>query len=175
MASLSPLWNLQWTAPSPPYIPLPSTIKRIFIQGPAHSHPSLELLSASPNPKPSSLPAFKTPILFIHGGFGSASVYIPFLIHLSNLGYNCHALSLRGHGHSQQLGFLRMVFGTTADALALDVARGVEFLEQLFGAKGEVVLCGHSSGGGLVQMCCDREYVRVKAVVLLAGTPSFGG
>lgn len=173
-SALSPLWNLQWTAPSPPYIPLPDSIKRTFVQGPPPNHYDLELLSAIPNKSPAEPPAFTSPILFVHGGFGSASVYIPFLLHLSHLGYSAHALSLRGHGHSTYPGYLKMVYWTTAEDLALDVARGVEFLEKMSAGKGNVVLVGHSSGGGLVQMCCDREYVKAKALILLAGTPSFG-
>lgn len=79
-----------------------------------------------------------------------------------------------------------MVFTMTATSLAEDVAAGVAHLEKEFcpsnnhtkhgkdGYRGEVVLCGHSSGGGLAQMVCDQELVKVKALVLLAGTPSFG-
>lgn len=80
-----------------------------------------------------------------------------------------------------------MVFMTSATSLAEDVAAGVAHLEKVYchsddhkkhgkdGYRGEVVLCGHSSGGGLVQMVCDQEMAKVKALVLLAGTPSFGG
>lgn len=63
---------------------------------------------------------------------------------------------------------------TSAYTLATDVAAGVAYLEEKFGAKGGVVLAGHSSGGGLVQMVCDRELAQVKALILVAGTPSFG-
>lgn len=58
--------------------------------------------------------------------------------------------------------------------LATDIAAGIAHLETQYGRKGDVVLVGHSSGGGLVQMVCDQELAKVKALVLLAGTPSFG-
>ncbi len=79
---------------------------------------------------------------------------------------------------------------TTATALAEDIAAGVNHLEKegikrggglvveserRGWGKGDVVLVGHSDGGGLVQVACDRELVKVKALVLLSGTPSFGG
>lgn len=67
-----------------------------------------------------------------------------------------------------------MVFLTTAYTLATDVAAGVAHLEKEYGQKGEVVLAGHSSGGGLVQIVCDQELAHVRSLVLLAGTPSFG-
>jgi pimeloyl-ACP methyl ester carboxylesterase len=68
-----------------------------------------------------------------------------------------------------------MAFLTTAYALATDICAGIAHLERQFGEHGEVVLAGHSSGGGLVQIVCDQELARVHALALLAGTPSFGG
>lgn len=67
-----------------------------------------------------------------------------------------------------------MAFLTTAYALATDIRAGIAHLETLFGARGEVVLAGHSAGGGLVQIVCDQELARVQALALLAGIPSFG-
>lgn len=196
-------WTLTWTPQPPPTLDLPSGITRSFIDTP---NGKLELLSAlpsrstsyptsgvppfpnrpsSPNPMHQT-PAFRNPILFVHGGFGCAAVYVPWMLHLASRGYSCHAISLRGHGHSWDPGFAKMVFTTTATSLAGDVAAGVAYLEKEFrpsdnhtkhgkdGYRGEVVLCGHSSGGGLVQMVCDQELAKVKALVLLAGTPSFG-
>ncbi|OBT54027.1 hypothetical protein VE04_06078 [Pseudogymnoascus sp. 24MN13] len=67
-----------------------------------------------------------------------------------------------------------MALLTTAYALATDIRAGISHLETLFNARGEVVLVGHSAGGGLVQIVCDQELARVQALALLAGTPSFG-
>lgn len=198
-------WQLTWKPQPPPGFTLPSGITRSFIDTPGGN---LELLSALPSkstsyptssvppfsarpPSPNPLnqtPAFKNPILFAHGGFGSAAVYIPWLLHLSSHGYSCHAISVRGHGHSYDPGFIKMVFLTSANSLAEDVAAGVAHLEKEYcaptsetahghgqdGFRSKVVLCGHSSGGGLVQMACDQELAKVKALVLLAGTPSSG-
>ncbi|KFZ09406.1 hypothetical protein V501_05578 [Pseudogymnoascus sp. VKM F-4519 (FW-2642)] len=45
-----------------------------------------------------------------------------------------------------------MALLTTAYALATDIRAGISHLETLYGARGEVVLVGHSAGGGLVQI-----------------------
>ena len=199
-------WQLTWKPQPPPVIELPPGVTRSFIETP---NGKLELLSAlpqksipyptsgvppfttapaSPNPQHQT-PAFKNPILFVHGGFGCAVIFVPWMLHLTSHGYRCHAISVRGHGQSWDPGYLKMVFATSATSLAEDVAAGVAYLEGRFwetgadktkvkhvkdGYRGEVILCGHSSGGGLVQMVCDQELAKVKALVLLAGTPSFG-
>jgi len=163
-------WILSWRPTIPPANPLPEGITRSFISTPSGA---LELLSAKP-PSNSTSAALQSPILFCHGGFGCAEVYVPWLQHLASRGYNAHAMSVRGHGHSWAPGFFRMTFLTTASTLATDVAAGVAYLEKEYGKKGEVILAGHSSGGGLVQMVCDQELAEVKALILIAGTPSFG-
>ena len=37
------------------------------------------------------------------------------------------------------------------------------------------VLLGYSNGGGISQMSLDRGYAKASALVVLAGTPNFGG
>ena len=164
-------WTLSWKPSAPPPTPLPAGITRSFITTPTGP---LELLSATPNPFPNTK-VLQSPILFCHGGFGCAELFLPWLTLLAAHGYNVHALSIRGHGHSWAPSFMRMAFLTTAYALATDICAGIAHLERQFGENGEVVLAGHSSGGGLVQIVCDQELARVHALALLAGTPSFGG
>lgn len=189
-----PFWRLPWTAssnnPTPP--PLPPGVTRTYIPTPQGD---LELLSAVP---PSSFlssttsSTLTTPspvphILFLHGGFGSAAVWLPYLTYLStNHGIPCHALSLRGHGASWRPGYLRMVWGTGLAAMTEDVVAVVVEGLKVFGEGLEVVLVGHSSGGGLAQWvieteaggCGDGGKGRLKGMVrglgLLAGTPCFG-
>src|SRR3954471_5882036 len=84
---------------------LPPNITRFFIPTP---HGQLELLSAQP---PSTCPRKKA-LLFQHGGFGCASVWLPFLVFFSQQGYPCYAVSLRGHGGSWKPGYFRMVWMT---------------------------------------------------------------
>ena len=74
-----------------------------------------------------------------------------------------------------------MVFNTGLAALAEDVCAGLKRLRENYGegeeGSLEVTLVGHSSGGGLAQWVTERtdEYgVKIKGLVLLAGTPCFG-
>lgn len=71
-------------------------------------------------------------------------------------GIPSYAVSLRGHGESWHPSYLRMVYGTTKRALADDVVAAVRWVQDREEA-GEVVLVGHSSGGGLASMCSPRE------------------
>lgn len=67
-----------------------------------------------------------------------------------------------------------MVYGTTKRALADDFVAGIEFVREREGR--DVVLVGHSSGGGLSQFILSEGDVRVKGLVLLGavlGTGSY--
>jgi pimeloyl-ACP methyl ester carboxylesterase len=176
ISTTSDRWCLTFRTAVPANPPLPAGITRSYITTPS-GH--IELLSPYPG---TSSTTKKPALLFQHGGFGNAQVWIPFMQYFSSHGYPCHAISLRGHGQSWNPGYLRMVFWTSADQFAEDVVAGIKSVERLGpGGKGdggegvgEVVLVGHSNGGGLVQMVCDRGLAEVGAVVLLSGTPNFG-
>jgi len=169
------VWN---AAGNNPFLPdLPSGIQRHFIQTPGGK---LELLSAQPSI--SSVQFRKRAILFQHGGFGCASVWIPFLDFLAQRGYPCYALSLRGHGGSWKPGFFRMVWGTGRTALCQDIGYAINWIEGFESAKREavfqpedLVLVGHSAGGGLVQSFLSEGLGTVGALVIIAGIPCFGG
>ncbi|KAL5345065.1 hypothetical protein ACLOAV_010019 [Pseudogymnoascus australis] len=157
-SSSSNRWTLSWTSTSPPPTPLPPFITRTFITTPSGP---LELLSATPDPaRPRILqsPILESPILFVHGGFGCAAMFIPWLSLLAAHGYNVHALSIRGHGQSWTPGFLGMALLTTAYALATDIRAGIAHLETLFDARGEVVLAGHSAGVGSCRWSAIRSW-----------------
>lgn len=157
---------LRWTKPSGPPPALPEGIERLFV--PTVGGP-LEILYAAPGP---AAKAKATPLLFVHGGMGSAWVWLEYMQFLSSRGIPCYALSLRGHGESWHPSFLRMVYGTTKGALADDLVAGIRWAEEREGSQ--VVLCGHSSGGGLSQFVLSERDVRVKGLVLMGAVPGFG-
>ncbi|KAK4226965.1 Alpha/Beta hydrolase protein [Podospora fimiseda] len=154
--------------PSPPIPPLPPSITRLFIPTPSGD---LEILYSAPkNPPPSNV----SPIFFVHGGMGSAWVWLPYLTYLSqNTSIPSYAISLRGHGNSWHPSYLRMVFFTTKHMLATDIVAGIEFVESRHEGQ-EIIYVGHSSGGGLGQYILSEQLVKVKALVLAAAVPGFG-
>jgi pimeloyl-ACP methyl ester carboxylesterase len=103
---------------------------------------------------------------------GSAFVWAEYLQYFGSLGIPCYAISLRGHGNSWQPSFLRMVWGTTKSMFAKDLIAGIRYVEEKEGQ--EVVLVGHSSGGGLSQLILSKGDVKVKGVALLGAVPAFG-
>jgi pimeloyl-ACP methyl ester carboxylesterase len=163
---------------------LPKGLKRIMIRG---SEGKLELLiSESPAVSRGSKPA----VLFIHGGFGSAGVWIPWMriLHDETRKYagNLYALSLRGHGGSFSPGYLEMAYLTSMTTLSMDVAAAMKeivMLEEAAGNKSGLVIAAHSSGGGLVQHAIASGKLPIKmlskigglvGVGLIAATPPFG-
>ncbi|KAG4435379.1 hypothetical protein IFR05_009122 [Cadophora sp. M221] len=172
------LFSQPTTSPHP--VDLPPNITRYYIPTPLGT---LELLAAEP---PSSLEngSRKKVILFQHGGFGSASVFIPFLTHFSAAQHPCYALSVRGHGASWKPSFFRMVWGYSKSAFASDLQAGLRFVQDLEAEKrgkevsevtDDVVLVGHSAGGGLIQCLLSEGMGKVCGCVVMAGFPSFGG
>lgn len=158
---------LSFTAPptDAPIPPAPDGLERHFLTTPSGR---IELLIATPSsPSPSS-----TPILFVHGGMGSAWVWTPYMQYLSSHGVPCYAVSMRGHGHSWYPSYLRMVFGTFRRDLTDDVLGAVRYVEEEHGEK--VLLVGHSSGGGLSQGMLADGKVKVKGLALLGAVPCFG-
>ena len=160
---LSYKW-LSFTRPSGPPAPLPDGLTRHWIDTPDGS---LEILSASP-PSLTGNP----PIVFCHGGLGGAWVWAEYMRYLSARGVPCYAVSLRGHGDSWHPSYLRMVFATSRRALSDDLVAGVEWVQAREGS--EVILAGHSSGGGLSQGILSEGRVDVKALVLLGAVPAYG-
>ncbi|KAH7106098.1 Alpha/Beta hydrolase protein [Auriculariales sp. MPI-PUGE-AT-0066] len=159
---------LRWTntlvsdlAPS-----LPAGFERHMLDTPSGQ---LELLYAAPAPSTLSNPA---PMFFVHGGMDSAHVWLEYMQYLSQRGIPCYAISMRGHGRSWAPGYLRMAFFTSRAMLENDVVAGIRFAERREGQQ--VVLVGHSSGGGISQALLNQGKVQVKALVLAAAVPGFG-
>ncbi|KAL8296649.1 hypothetical protein RB597_005973 [Gaeumannomyces tritici] len=177
---LSYKW-LRWTRPTSPPPPLPDGVERFFTKT---SSGDLEILYAAPIADGSKPPSRSPPILFVHGGMGSAWVWLEYMQYLSARGVPCYAVSLRGHGESWHPSYLRMVYGTTRRDLADDVVSAMRALVyrdvSVDGAETEVVLVGHSSGGGLSQYVLqapwfgERGLPRVRGLALLGAVPGFG-
>lgn len=70
------------------------------------------------------------------------------------------------------------MYFTRMSTFAEDLARGLAFVRESAGE--EVVVVGHSAGGGLAQFCLDKGRVggvgvgKVKGVVLAGSVPGFG-
>ncbi|CAM1509072.1 Fc.00g028110.m01.CDS01 [Cosmosporella sp. VM-42] len=155
---------LFFTRPSGPLPPVPDGLKRHFIDTPLGS---IEILSAQPSTK-----AQGPPIFFCHGGMGGAWVWTEYMQYLSARGVPCYAISLRGHGNSWHPSYLRMVYGTTRGALSDDLVAGIRWVQER--ENSEVVLVGHSSGGGLSQGVLGQGDVSVKGLALLGAVPAYG-
>lgn len=159
---------LRWRRPTTPLPPLPSGIDRLFVDTPGGT---LEVLYAHPTTPPPSADA--PPLFFVHGGMGGAWVWLEYLGFFAARGIPCYAVSLRGHGGSYCPSYLRMVYATTKRMLADDVLAALRWVQAREGGR-ELVLVGHSSGGGLAQFVLSEKEVRVRALVLLAPVPGFG-
>lgn len=163
---------IHWTKPALPPPSLSPGIERLFITTPEGQ---LEILYAPAYGKPT--PSSCAPLLFIHGGMGSAFVWLEYMTYLSGQGIPCYALSLRGHGESWHPSYLRMVYGTTKRDLAEDLVAGAKWVSQREDASGGLVLVGHSSGGGLSQFVLSEgnlSDISVKGLVLVAAVPGSG-
>ncbi|KAK3718504.1 hypothetical protein LTR37_005008 [Vermiconidia calcicola] len=91
--------------------------------------------------------------------YGSAGVWLEWMTYLRESGYQgtLYAYSARNHGGSFSVPYFRMVYRTSHDDMASDLttclrhAQNQEATTQTSDAN--VVLVGHSSGGGLAQYC----------------------
>lgn len=177
------LFNLRWTQ-EPKMCDLPKGVKRSLIRG---SEGKLELLiSESPAVSKGSKPA----VLFVHGGFGGASVWLPWMkiLHDETRTYagNLYALSLRGHGGSFAPGYIEMAYLTSMTTLSTDVAtalREIAMLEEGMGNKNGLIIAAHSAGGGLIQHAIASGKLPIKllskfgglvGIALIAAVPPFG-
>lgn len=105
-----------------------------------------------------------SPILFVHGFWHGAWCWAGhFLPAFARQGYDCYALSLRGHGRSE--GAERLRWHALADYTA-DVIQVAESLDR------PPILVGHSMGGLIVQKILQRH--AAPAAVLLASVPPTG-
>src|SRR3990172_83754 len=119
-------------------------------------HPlKLEVLTSEPKGR-----RRQHPILFIHGVYHAAWCWREFLPYFAEHGYQCHAVSLRGHGASE--GNQTLAQTRFTDYLE-DMARTIQQWGTL------PILVGHSLGGMLI-----RKYIETRPVpaAVLISTPT---
>ncbi|KAI1174988.1 Alpha/Beta hydrolase protein [Nemania sp. FL0916] len=156
---------LYWSRPSGPPAPAPDGTTRKFISTPKGD---LEILVAKPaNPAPGT-----APVVFLHGGMGSAWVWHEYMRFLAAHGITSYAVSARGHGESWHPSYLRMLYTTSKRDLSDDFLAGIKAVQDWEG--GDVVLVGHSSGGGLSQFLLSEGDVTVQGLALLGSIPGSG-
>lgn len=104
-------------------------------------------------------------LLFVHGICVGAWVWaLHFLPYFSNAGFDCYALSLRGHGESE--GYDDIARWSLIDYTD-DVQQIVESID------GPLVVIGHSLGGAVVQNWI-RLGGQAKGMALLSSVPPWG-
>lgn len=118
-------------------------------------------------------PELRTPIFFIHGGMGGAWVWAEYMQFFAAQGIPCYAVSLRGHGNSWHPSYLRMVYFTPRRALEEDAMAAIKWVQEREGDN-DLLLVGHSSGGGISQSLLSQARLRVKGLALLGAIPNYG-
>ncbi|KAK5170160.1 uncharacterized protein LTR77_004745 [Saxophila tyrrhenica] len=171
MEAISSLPTLHWH-PHPHHRPLPSHTTRTSVPTPLGD---LELLISQLAHASPTAPA----LFFAHGGYGSACVWLDWLSYLHSTGYGgtMYAFSVRNHGASYGVEYARMVYGTNLEDVVSDLGSCLGFAverERKAGREGEVVVVGHSSGGGLVQFALLNGIIKCRALCLVDSVPHFG-
>lgn len=170
LEAIQSLASLCWLSQSPQFRPLPNHIERVFVNTPSGD---LELLISRPGE--SSGHNSPPPVLFAHGGYGSAGVWLEWMDYLHKSGYKgtLYAGSLRNHGGSYSVPFYRMVWRTPLDACAGDLLACIQHAQQDAQCE-HLAVVGHSSGGGLLQYLLANSRFRARALCLLDAIPHFG-
>lgn len=119
----------------------------------------LEVISVKPEGKKIGT------LVFVHGICHGAWCWKNFMVYFSRRGYDCHALSLRGHGGSEGREELN---NFTMDDYVEDV------VQALAPFAGNAIVIGHSMGGGVVQKLVGERPGHAKAAVLFASIPPCG-
>lgn len=107
----------------------------------------------------------KETLLFVHGICHGAWTWKNFMAYFSARGYDCYALSLRGHCGSE--GRENLDDFTMDDYVQDVIQTATEF-------NGDVIVIGHSMGGGVVQKLIGEYPGHVKAAILFASIPPCG-
>jgi pimeloyl-ACP methyl ester carboxylesterase len=158
MGAVYSLFSLRWTR-SPQFTPLPPNITRKFVSTPSGDLEVLIAISRYQSQSGPSKATSRPPILFVHGGFGHAAVWEPWMTYLSErYEGNLYAISLRAHGASWALSFIRMCMLTGLTELAEDVTAVLKDVEYQEGGRA-CVLVGHGSGGELCAIHAGQKYV----------------
>jgi pimeloyl-ACP methyl ester carboxylesterase len=130
------------------------------------NEPALELLYvAAVSKRTISARAKKNPaLLFVHGAYTDAWCWaLTFMPYFAAKGYECYAVSVRGHGLSQ--GRKTLDFSGIND-YARDVRRAEAFI------NGPIIVIGNSMGGLLIQREIAQGWRPQRAILLCAVPPS---
>ena len=111
----------------------------------------------------------KGSIVFAHGICHGAWCWTTTLEYFSNAGYDCYALSYRGHGQRADPIFKKLLKYKLCDYVD-DLAAVVEAVTQETGDR--PFLVGHSMGGAVVQAYIDDNSHKVSGAVLYASAPA---
>ena len=114
---------------------------------------------------PARQPSTRPPLLFVHGGYSNAALWdVRFIPYFQDLGYDCYALELSGHG------------SRPADRAHLDDFGLDDYVADLAAAVASLpaapVLIAHSMGCLVSQRFLERGTAR--AVAFLAPVPPTG-
>lgn len=112
----------------------------------------------------------KGSIVFVHGVCHGAWCWENFLRDFSDRGYDCFALSLRGHGDSAGHGLRKQLYSVAC--YVSDVKKVVEQCSKKTHEK--PFLMGHSMGGAIVQQYIDKYSETIKGAILLAPVTAEG-
>ncbi len=125
----------------------------------AEKAPEIEVINRKPKRQ-----LFGSPLLFVHGTGHAAWCWDEyFLPYFAERGFDCYALSLRGHGKSE--GYDKLKWTSVADYVS-DVSRVASSL------PGTPVVIGHSLGGLVVQKYLEDHEAPV--AILMTPSPSEG-
>jgi len=128
----------------------------------------MKLEITPPVPASGGATADKPPLLLVHGAWHQASCWQAFADYCRAQGRACHAVSLRGHGGSDNDRSLKV---TRMDGYVADIGRAVTDIVAAYGRK--PVLVGHSMGGLAVQKYLEQD-AEIPHGVLLASCPVQG-
>ena len=173
LEAIQSIVTLRWAPQKPQFRPLPNHVERVFVPS---AKGDLELLVSQPKVLDPEDPA----IFFAHGGYGSAGVWLEWMTYLHEAGYGgpLYAYSARNHGASYCLCFGRMVYWTSVDDIAQDLKACFDFASAKGhhdnGVRNDMVLVGHSAGGGLAQYALANNLIHCRALCLLDAVPHFG-
>lgn len=116
-------------------------------------------------------------IIFVHGVSHGAWCWEPFIKYLTQRGYACFALNLRGHGDDKNVHNLK---GARLSDYTIDVIRCVNRCKSYCEEnKNEIAyskpfLIGHSMGGAIVQKYISDFSYEISGAVLLASVTAGG-
>ncbi len=107
----------------------------------------------------------KPPLVFVHGAAGGAWYFEHFLDYFDAQGYDCYAISLRGHGQSE--GYEALDSYKLIDYVS-DVKSVIDTLDR------KPILIGHSMGGAITQKYIGLYQDDLEAAILLASAQAGG-